>query len=62
PSRLARSLGRIAEEIRAGYLLGFEPAAHGADGRFHAVDVQVSDPRGRALRVHTRTGYRAGRP
>jgi VWFA-related protein len=60
----------ISSAVRQTYNLGFAPATR--DGRFHKIDVQVSDAKGRVLapsenpkrgyQIHARQGYLAPRP
>ena len=47
-------VGRLLAESSTYYLLGFEPAPHKADGRFHRIQVKVA---GRDVQVRARSGY-----
>ena len=47
-------VGRLLVESSADHLLGFEPAPHKADGRFHRIQVKVA---GRDAQVRARSGY-----
>jgi VWFA-related protein len=47
-------VGRLLVESSTYYLLGFEPAPHQADGRFHRIQVKVA---GRDAQVRARSGY-----
>jgi hypothetical protein len=62
PAALLHACQRIALDIRSGYTLAFEPAAH--DGRYHRIEVKVANAPddGRSLRVRTRPGYVAPMP
>ena len=65
----ARIYGEISAAVRHTYNLGFAPGAR--DGRFHKIDVQVVDAKGRVLapaenpkrgyQIHARQGYVAPR-
>ena len=63
PAGLIQACERIAQEIRSGYTLGYEPPRR--DGAYHRVRVQVVDS-GKRFDVRTRPGYFAagviGRP
>jgi Ca-activated chloride channel family protein len=62
PGALIQSCERIAQEIRSGYTLGYEPPRH--DSAYHRIRVQVAES-GRQFDVRTRPGYFAagvGRP
>jgi Ca-activated chloride channel homolog len=53
---LATTFGRVADELRRQYLIGFSPTA--MDGKLHRVDVQVGRP---GMKVRARRNYLAGR-
>ncbi len=53
---LAIGMGRIADESRAYYLLGYTPRKTARDGKFHKLEVQVSRP---DVKVRARKGYYA---
>jgi Ca-activated chloride channel homolog len=46
---------RIAQDIRSGYTIAFEPSKH--DGRYHRINVQVNRGDGRRAEVRARPGY-----
>ena len=48
---------RIAEQIRAQYVLGYVSTNPAADGRWRKVDIRVRRPGSGQLRVRTRNGY-----
>lgn len=58
---LSAALRRIAEDIRQGYVLGIDVPAAPA-GTYHVLDVRVSAPGGRNVRVRHREGYRDAAP
>ena len=49
----------VAANIRKGYLLGYAPTNDAHDGSFRRVNVHVSAPGKRNLKVRSRDGYRA---
>jgi Ca-activated chloride channel family protein len=51
------ALGRIAQDIRRSYMLGYVPAGSKPGAR-HALRVRASTPERRSLRVRTREEYR----
>jgi VWFA-related protein len=51
---------RIAQDIRSGYTLAFEPS--GLDNTYHRVRVEIAGTNGRRLNVRTRPGYVALAP
>jgi len=55
PGPLMVACEQIAHEIRNSYTVGYEPPE--ADGRFHRLRVELTDPRYRGLKVRTRPGY-----
>jgi len=57
---LLRACKRIAQDIRSGYTIAFEPS--GLDNKYHRVRVQVAETNGRRLEVRTRPGYIALAP
>jgi VWFA-related protein len=57
---LAKVLGRIAQDIRHTYTIGYTSTNTARDGAFRSVRVVVTAPPGRPLVVRSRTGYRAG--
>lgn len=62
PKRLddiGTAFGRIAAEIRSGYIIGFSPA-NGGNGGFHTLRVVVDAGNGDSLTVRTRAAYYAG--
>ena len=56
---ITRVLERIARDIRSGYTISYAPAA-GAPPGYRKVQVAVSSPEGRKLKVRARSGYIAG--
>jgi VWFA-related protein len=54
---LARGIGRIAEESRSYYLIGYNPADSRRDGRFRKIRVKLVGRKG--LQVRARKGYYA---
>ena len=54
---LARGIGRIAEESRSYYLIGYNPADARRDGRFRKIRVKLVGRKG--LQVRARKGYYA---
>jgi VWFA-related protein len=55
---LAREVGRLADESRSYYLLGYSPADPALDGKFRGIRVDVRRP---GLTVRARRGYYAVR-
>jgi VWFA-related protein len=53
---LSAGIGRIANESRSYYLVGYTPRAPRRDGRFHKIQVRVNRP---GLTVRARKGYYA---
>lgn len=53
---LPATLGRLGDELRTYYLLGYEPPSGRADGRYHKLKVEVKRP---GLRLEARPGYYA---
>jgi VWFA-related protein len=45
---------RISKDLRMVYVLGYSPAALSQDGKYHRIEVHVSQP---DLRVYSKTGY-----
>lgn len=58
-SDVMEAFGRIAQEIRSGYTIGFSPSYPGGDG-FRPLRVVATSNDGRPLIVRTRAGYYAG--
>jgi VWFA-related protein len=56
---LPATLGRLGDELRTYYLLGYEPPAGRADGRYHKLRVALKRP---GLRLEARPGYYALAP
>jgi Ca-activated chloride channel family protein len=56
-SDLDRIVGRIRAEIEARYTLGYVPTRIGEDDRFHRVEVRLTRPDLKGVRVRTRSGY-----
>ena len=54
---LARGIGRIAQESRSYYLIGYNPADQRRDGRFRKIQVKLAGRKG--LQVRARKGYYA---
>jgi Ca-activated chloride channel homolog len=54
------ALREIARDIRHTYTIGYVPTQVDRDGSFHRVRVEVESPKGRPLRVRSRSGYVAG--
>jgi VWFA-related protein len=57
---IADVLGKIAQDIRHTYTIGYASTNTARDGSFRSVRVVVTAPPGRPLVVRSRTGYRAG--
>ncbi|HKG47376.1 MAG TPA: VWA domain-containing protein [Pyrinomonadaceae bacterium] len=55
---LERSFTRISKELRAQYLVTYNPTNKTYDGRFRKIDVKLSDGH-RDLKVRTKHGYKA---
>jgi len=55
---LERSFSRISKELRAQYLVTYNPTNKSYDGTFRKIDVKLSDRRG-DLKVRTKRGYKA---
>ena len=59
-SDLPSVAARIAIELRNQYVLGYYPANQVRDGKYHTIEVKVSQPTGvPALKMHWRQGYYA---
>jgi VWFA-related protein len=60
PSDLPSVAARIAIELRNQYVLGYYPKDQVRDGKYHTVEVKVTQPAGvPPLRMHWRQGYYA---
>jgi Ca-activated chloride channel homolog len=60
PSDLSSVAARIAIELRNQYVLGYYPKSQVKDGKYHTVEVKVSQPPGTPqLKMHWRQGYYA---
>lgn len=55
---LERSFTRISKELRAQYLVTYDPTNKSYDGTFRKIDVKLSDGH-RDLKVRTKRGYKA---
>jgi len=55
---LERSFTRISKELRAQYLVTYNPTNKSYDGTFRKIDVKLADRRG-DLKVRTKKGYKA---
>lgn len=55
---LERSFTRISKELRAQYLVTYNPTNKSYDGSFRKIDVKLSEGRG-DLKVRTKRGYKA---
>ena len=55
---LERSFTRISKELRAQYLVTYNPTNKSYDGTFRKIDVKLSERRG-DLKVRTKKGYKA---
>lgn len=55
---LERSFTRISKELRAQYLVTYNPTNKNYDGTFRKIDVKLADGRG-GLKVRTKRGYKA---
>ncbi|HEV8202962.1 MAG TPA: VWA domain-containing protein [Pyrinomonadaceae bacterium] len=55
---LERSFTKISKELRAQYLVTYNPTNKSYDGSFRKIDVKLSEGRGE-LRVRTKRGYKA---
>ena len=59
-SDLPSVAARIAIELRNQYVLGYYPKAQVRDGKYHTVEVKISQPPGMpSLKMHWRQGYYA---
>lgn len=56
---IANVLGKIGQDIRHTYTIGYASTNSARDGSFRSVRVVVTAPPGRPLVVRSRTGYRA---
>jgi VWFA-related protein len=54
---LDKIYGQIASEIRAQYTLGYVSTNEASDGRWRKVDITVTRPGGRDLKLRSRKGY-----
>jgi Ca-activated chloride channel family protein len=62
PGDLPSVAARIAIELRNQYVLGYYPKDHARDGKYHTVEVKLSQPPGVSpLKMHWRQGYYAPR-
>jgi Ca-activated chloride channel homolog len=60
PSDLSSVAARIAIELRNQYVLGYYPKNQTRDGKYHTVEVKVTQPPGAPqLKMHWRQGYYA---
>ena len=55
---LERSFTRISKELRAQYLVTYDPTNKRYDGTFRKIDVKLADGNGN-LKVRTKKGYKA---
>ena len=55
---LERSFTRISKELRAQYLVTYDPTNKSYDGTFRKIDVKLAERRG-DLKVRTKKGYKA---
>jgi Ca-activated chloride channel family protein len=55
---LERSFTRISKELRAQYLVTYDPTNKRYDGSFRKIDVKLAESRGN-LKVRTKKGYKA---
>jgi Ca-activated chloride channel family protein len=55
---LERSFTKISKELRAQYLVTYNPTNKSYDGSFRKIDVKLADGRGE-LKVRTKRGYKA---
>ena len=55
---LERSFTKISKELRAQYLVTYDPTNKRYDGTFRKIDVKLSDGHG-DLKVRTKRGYKA---
>jgi VWFA-related protein len=55
---LERSFTKISKELRAQYLVTYNPTNKSYDGTFRKIDVKLSDGHG-DLKVRTKRGYKA---
>jgi VWFA-related protein len=56
---LERSFTKISKELRAQYLLTYNPTNKTYDGTFRKIDVKLAERRGGDLKVRTKHGYKA---
>ena len=56
---LERSFTRISKELRAQYLVTYNPTNKSYDGTFREIDVKLVEGRNNGLKVRTKKGYKA---
>jgi Ca-activated chloride channel homolog len=57
PRDVTQVYERIRREIQGRYTLGIVPSAASRPGQFRRIEVRLTDPARRALRLRTRSGY-----
>jgi len=56
---LQTAYARILDELGSRYTIGYEPAGPRGDGRFHKIQVHLTAPAARDVKIRTRSGYLA---
>jgi Ca-activated chloride channel homolog len=59
PREVSQVYDRIRREIQGRYTLGIAPSVANRPGQFRRIEVRLTDPARRALRLRTRSGYLA---
>jgi VWFA-related protein len=59
---LESAIGRIADETRVYYLIGYVPTNTARDGKFREIEVQLRKGSGKDLQIRARKGYYAPAP
>jgi len=56
---LQTAYARILDELGSRYTIGYEPSSPRADGRFHKIQVRLTAPSAKDIKIRTRSGYLA---
>jgi len=56
---LQTAYARILDELGSRYTIGYEPSGPRADGRFHKIQVRLTAPSVKDIKIRTRSGYLA---
>ena len=56
---LQTAYARILDELGSRYTIGYEPSGPRADGRFHKIQVRLTAPSAKDIKIRTRSGYLA---